>query len=324
MRQEWARHFTAKAESYWTEERTRALVGDKGLLLLPATAPVLLRALGLLNGDASMPPDRVRKYRQINHMLAVIRPALHELAERFDTVHLVDAGCGRSYLTMLVAWFFGQQGKPVRILGIDRNIAFIRQCRRRAEAAGLKQLRFAAADLALDLQAVWDEAFGQPLGQLHGMFSLHACDTATDDALALAVAHDAAFIAVAPCCQAELAAAWADLIRNDPDLNNQDLNNQDHALAPLWASPHLRRSAAATLTDTFRLLLLRACGYEASAIEFVESVHTAKNTLIRAMRRDDRAAAQAAAQEYRALRRATGGVGIGLENRLGDVGDATS
>ena len=307
MRQEWTQEFEARAQAFWTEHRTRKLIGDKNLLLHPAAAPVLLRALGLLKADASLPPARVRKYRQINHMLAMVRPALRELADTFGTVHLVDAGCGRSYLTMLVGWWLRRQGTPVRILGIDRNPALVDECRRRAEIAGLEQiLRFAAADLQLDLGATWKKAFGLPLGTLHGLFSLHACDTTTDDALALAVSQQAAFVAVAPCCQAELSAAWSAQVEKDPNT----------ALAPLWHSPHLRRSAAATLTDTFRLLLLQARGYEASATEFVEAVHTPKNTLIRAMKRDDRAAAQDAAQRYRALRRATGGVGIALEKQL--------
>ena len=307
MRKEWSIEFEARARAFWTEERTRELIGDKKLPLLPAEAPVLLRALGLLNADASLPPTRVRKYRQINHMLVMVRPALRELAERYETVHLVDAGCGRSYLTMLVGWWFRRQGTPVRILGIDRNAALLGECRRRTEAAGLEAiLRFEAADLELDLEAAWERAFGVPLGTLHGLFSLHACNTATDDALALAVSHNAAFIAVAPCCQAELSAAWAARAEEDPG----------HALAPLWHSPHLRRGAAAPLTDVFRLLLLRARGYEARAIEFVEAIHTEKNTLIRAMKRDDGDASREAARHYQLLREATGGVGIGLEGRL--------
>ena len=75
MRKEWITAFEARAQAFWTEERTRRLIGDKNLPLLPAEAPVLLRALGLLKADASLPPTRVRKYRQINHMLAVVRPA---------------------------------------------------------------------------------------------------------------------------------------------------------------------------------------------------------------------------------------------------------
>jgi hypothetical protein len=305
MREEWIKVFQARAQTFWTEERTQALIGDKKPPLLPAQAPILLRALGLLNADASLPATKVRKYRQINHMLVDLRPSLQVLAERFATVHLIDAGCGRSYLTMLVGWWLQRQGTPVRILGIDRNAAIINQCHRRAQAAGLEDiLRFTVDDLTLDLKTAWHRAFGVPLNAVHGLFSLHACDTATDDALALAVAHQATFVAVAPCCQAELADAW----------DRQSKTCPNNPMAPLWQNGHLRRTAAATLTDTFRLLLLQACGYDAVATEFVEAMHTPKNTLIRAIKRTS--ANAAAAQRYRALRQATGGVGIGLETRL--------
>ena len=73
MREEWIKVFQARAKEFWTEERTRALIGDKKPPLLPAQAPVLLRALGLLNADASLPSTKVRKYRQINHMLVDLR-----------------------------------------------------------------------------------------------------------------------------------------------------------------------------------------------------------------------------------------------------------
>ena len=306
-RAQWSADFTRRARAYWSEERLRRLVGDKRLLLPPGRAPLLLRALGLLKGDASMPPGRVPKYRQINHMLALVLPALEELAQRCGCVDLVDAGCGRSYLSMLAAWWLRQEGVPVRILGIDRNEGLLDACRRRAEAAGLGDaLRFHAADLEVDPGPAWDAAFGRPLEALHGVLSLHACDTATDDALALAVRRRAPFVAVAPCCQAELARRWAARAEADPG----------HPMAGLWRVPHLRRAAAATLTDAYRLLLLRACGYRARAAEFVESVHTAKNTLIWGMLHEDAPAMRAAAAEYRALRRAHGDEAIGLEARL--------
>lgn len=305
MRETWAKVFQARAQAFWTEKRTRELIGNKKPPLLPAEAPVLLRALGLLNADASLPASKVRKYRQINHMLVDLRPSLDELATRFTTLHLIDAGCGRSYLTMLVAWWLRQQGTSVHILGIDHNPSIIDQCRRRATAAGLDAiLRFTTADLTLDLATAWQTAFGMPLDQVHGLLSLHACDTATDDALAMAVAHQAAFIAVAPCCQAELSNAW----------DRQCTKNTTHPMAALWQTAHLRRTAAATLTDTFRLLLLQACGYDAIATEFVEAVHTPKNTLIRAIKRTT--SNPSAAQHYLDLRQATGGVGIKLETAL--------
>ena len=139
---------------------------------------------------------------------------------------------------------------------------------------------------------------------VHGVIALHACDTATCDALALGVALDAELIAVAPCCQAELARAWAEL----------DERGDAGAFAPIWGAPHLRRETAADITDAMRTLLVRAAGYEVQAMEFVPAEHTRKNTLIRAIKRSaDDPGARAA---YEALRAATGGAGIALAERL--------
>ncbi len=306
MRAEWSREFSERARRYWTEERTRALVGDKQLPLLPGTAPVLLRALGLLNRDASLPPTRVRKFRQINHMLLVVRPALRELAEQADPVRVVDAGCGRSYLGLLVAWWFTERaGRRIELLCIDRNPAIVDACRRRARAAGLDgSVAFAAADLAeADLDGLWGRHF-RHRGPLDALLSLHACDVATDRAIALGVRHEARFIAVAPCCQAELAAAWAGL----------SASGARGAFRAVWEVPHLKRTVAASITDALRVLLLRAAGYHATATEFVEANHTPKNTLIRAIRR---APDPDALSAYRALVEATGGAEIALASLLG-------
>jgi hypothetical protein len=121
------------------------------------------------------------------------------------------------------------------------------------------------------------------------------------------VKNAAELIAVAPCCQAELARGWEALA--DADATG--------AFAPVWNTPQLRRHTAADLTDTFRTLLLSAAGYETRAVEFVASEHTPKNTLIRAIRRSD--GDDAALREYAELRDATGGVGIELESLLGGV-----
>jgi len=120
----------------------------------------------------------------------------------------------------------------------------------------------------------------------------------------VALAHRADMIAVVPCCQAELSSRWAALADAD---NGGDFS-------AMWAAPHLRRAAAAHITDLFRLLLVRGAGYDASAIEFVPSEHTPKNTLIRALRVSD--GDPDALREYRALRDATGGAGIDLEHRV--------
>lgn len=304
MREEWRRAFGEKARNYWTEERTRELTGGKDLLVLPAEAPALLRALGLLHRDATMPPAQVRKYLQLNHMLWLMGPPLRELMERFEVLNIIDAGCGRSYLTTALAWCFANvYDQPARVLGVDRNEKLIDECRRRTEITGLQDiLRYQAADLdSFEPEAAWKSAFGEAIGETHAVIALHACDTATDDAIALGMAAGAELIAVAPCCQAELARKWKNLADKQAD----------GAFSPIWHTPQLRRHSAATLTDTFRSLLLRAAGYHTRVVEFVPSEHTPKNTLIRAMRRGE--FDPDALAEYVELRGATGGQGIKLE-----------
>jgi SAM-dependent methyltransferase len=311
-RDRWAAELAARARAYWTPERTAELARGKALLLPPADAAVLLRALGLLRPDASMPPPQVRKYFQINHMVALLGPGLRELRARHPTIRLLDAGCGRSYLTLLIAWCAKHVwGHPLEVLGVDHNPAVIEEGRRRAALAELGDVvRFAAGTLeALDARAAWTRAFGAATDDgaraVHGVIALHACDTATCDALALGIALGAELIAVAPCCQAELARAWAVL----------DERGDAGAFAPIWGAPHLRRETAADLTDAMRTLLVRAAGYEVLAMEFVPAEHTRKNTLIRAIKRS--AGDPAALAAYEALRAATGGAGIALAAHLG-------
>jgi hypothetical protein len=141
-----------------------------------------------------------------------------------------------------------------------------------------------------------------PPSQVHGVFALHACDTATCDAIVLGVQARADLIAVAPCCHAELARAWAALA------------DQPGAFAPVWRAPHLRRETAVHVTDTLRTLLLRSAGYEVTPMEFIASEHTKKNTLLRANLRG--APGAAALAEYDALVNATGGCGLALAQRL--------
>ena len=305
-RQNWAEQFTAHARDYWTEERVAELTANKDLAILPDEAPLLLRALGLLHRDASMPPAQVRKYRQINHMVAALGPSLRELAERFEAVRIVDVGCGRSYLTLLLALYFEHRlHHPVQIIGIDRNPEVIDESRRRAELAQYQDtVRYEAASVGdVDLGHLWADHFGDDATDTHMLVSLHACDTATDDALALGMRAGCHFIAAAPCCQAELASGWSAL--------SEDTQGP---FAPVWTSPHLRRTTAATVTDTIGMLLLAAGGYWATAIEFVPSTHTPKNTLIRGVQRTG--PVDKKWQEYLALREATGGAGISLESHL--------
>jgi SAM-dependent methyltransferase len=313
MRDRWAADISARAAAYWTPERKQAVLGDrKNLLVSPDEAAVLLRALGLLRTDGSMPPDAVRKFMQINHMVALLEPVVLDLVRTRPTVRVLDVACGSSYLTLLLAWCFEHRWHhPAQLLGLDRNDQVIGTCRQRAPLCGLDGLlRFETGPIGgLDVRAVWRRAFGGSPddGDVHALLALHACDTATDEALALGVASGVDLIAAAPCCQADLSRRWTGLA---------DAGARG-AFVPVWSSPHLRREAAATMTDMLRTLLLRGCGYEVTPMEFVPAEHTPKNTLIRAVRRRSPGRPPSEGFDaYVALCGALGGVGICLEDLL--------
>ncbi|MEO8555012.1 MAG: SAM-dependent methyltransferase, partial [Kofleriaceae bacterium] len=232
-RARWMAEVEARARAYWTADRTRELLGDKRLPILPAEGAVLLRGLGLMRDDASIPPAQARKYFQINHMVTLLGPALHVLRDRHRAIRLLDVGCGRSYLTLLLAWCARHVwAHPLEVIGVDRNADVIAEARRRAELADLADtVRFEVGDVA---------AFAP--GEIHGVVALHACDTATCDALALGIRLGAEMLAVAPCCQAELARGWAELAER----------GVEGAFAPVWRTPQLRRETAADVTDAMR------------------------------------------------------------------------
>ena len=301
----WLQDFAERTKRYWTDARLAALIGQRRPAILPSEAPLLLRSLGLLHRDGSMPPDRVRKYRQINHMVALLQPTLRELMARTDTVRLLDAACGRSYLSTLVAWMFKHRYQyPAEILGVDFSSDLVGVSADRAARIGLTDVfkTFVSPLHTLDVSTAWSTTFGTPASP-QGLLALHACDTATDDAILLGVSLGVDVLAVVPCCQAELSSRWAQIHTDSVD-----------AFGPIRGVPHLRRVTAAHVTDSMRVLLLRACGYDANAIEFVPMEHTPKNTLIRATLSG--AWNQDAWQEYSELVDATGGAGLGLAERL--------
>jgi SAM-dependent methyltransferase len=314
MRDAWEAAFAARAREYWTPERTEALLGGKRLAVRPDEAPALLRALGILHRDASMPPPERRKFLQINHMVTLLTPALRPLVEAIRgqrPLRIVDAACGRSYLTLLLAHAVERSlGCPVQALGVDRNAALVLESERRTAAAGLSNAVRHHAALLEDLEpeaafrAAFPEHTARDFEGVDAVVALHACDTATDDALVLARRLGAALVAVAPCCQAELAAAWA----RAPETSGP--------FAAVHASPHLRRQVAATLTDTLRTQLLTAVGYAVQALEFVPTEHTPKNLLLRGLLRRPLTVDPDALAQYHALKAVSGGSGVRLAGRL--------
>ena len=309
--------FVSKVRAHWTEERLRKLTSGHKYAVLPTTAPSLLRSLGLLNQDGSMSADSTRKFIQVNHLLAQFRPHFETLNKQIKPVRVLDAGCGSSFLTFLLAWAYKELWQhPALLYGVDSNAKLIAKNQKTAELMGCAEtLRFVTSSLvdfdwAKMIAADKTESAESPSEPVdpktlrpHAVLALHACDTATDDAIALGIKLKADFIAVAPCCQAELAKTWKSFADQ----------KVAHPMQSAFHNPHLRREIAAHMTDLLRVLILRGHGYEVTTTEFTMSHATPKNTLIMATRRGNYHTESQ--KEYADLVAALGGAAISLQGK---------
>ena len=203
-----------------------------------------LQALGVTTSAGVVREGMAAKFKQINRFVELLAPLAKAAPLPEDRpVEVADMGCGKGYLTFAV-WQHLQAGgkRPVHVRGIEQRPELVALCRRAAETCDCPGLEFAAGTIA-----------DTPLDPLDVLIALHACDTATDDAIARGIAARAALIVVAPCCHQELS----------PQLAGQ----------------------AEFATDALRTLLLEWAGYATRAFEFISTEHTAKNLMIAAVRR---------------------------------------
>ena len=163
--------------------------------LLPEQSPELLRELHLLTRDGHLNADALRKLKQVNHLVGLLRPALDDVFARFGKPLVVDAGSGNAYLGFVLYELFFKGEEKGELVSIEARAELGARSEERARRLGFSRMRFVTAPLA---SAPWPERF-------HLLTALHACDTATDDALAAAIRHGVDHVAVVPCCQAEVA-----------------------------------------------------------------------------------------------------------------------
>jgi len=234
----------------------------KTLLLADENAAPFLKAVGIMTAEGKIKADMQSKYRQINEFLKLVQQT-GEL-EKFTTspLHVVDCGCGNAYLTFAFFNYLNHVlGIPTHLTGIDvRHDLLARHAEKSADLGW--------ADLTFQPTSIIDF---QPATPPDIVLALHACDTATDEALAQGIGWQSKLIISAPCCQHHLQ------------------NQLDHLPAPAPFAPverHniLKERLGDILTDAFRALILRIMGYQTDIVEFISSEHTAKNLLIRAAR----------------------------------------
>ncbi|MDG2130761.1 MAG: SAM-dependent methyltransferase [Fuerstiella sp.] len=227
--------------------------------LIPDGEPCpFLIATGIMSANGRVRAKHYAKFRQINRYVEFIHDILDRLPAD-DTINVVDFGCGKSYLTFATHHFFQNVcGRQVSITGLDRRQDVVETCNGIVRELGLENIHFTVGDIA-DFQSA---------GQVHLTISLHACDTATDDALAAAVAWGTDVILAVPCCQHELS---TQLPKNH---------------LPLFSGHGILHDKFSSLaTDAIRAGLLECAGYETRVMEFIDMEHTAKNLLIRAIKR---------------------------------------
>jgi hypothetical protein len=234
-------------------------------LLWPAEHPeksaALLKALHILTREGTLNADSRRKLKQVLHLTQLLRPALETLLRDGAEPVLADLGAGKSYLGfILYDLILGPAGRG-RIIGIEARPELIALCETLAKDSGFERMEFIASPIA---------AAALPGGSADMVTALHACDTATDDAIRFALRHDAKIIALVPCCQAEVARLLKTAEKN--------------ALHQLWRHPVQARAFGAHLTNVIRGLVLEAHGYKVRVTEFVGLEHSLKNELILAER----------------------------------------
>lgn len=226
--------------------------------ILEEGVPVpFLEDLGVMTKEGKIIRSKFDKFRQINRFLEFIEDILPEL-ERDRELTILDFGCGKSYLTFAMYYYLHElRGYDIRIVGLDLKEDVIGHCSELGRKYGYEKLSFQVGNIANYADAE----------RVDMVVTLHACDTATDHALAKAVSWKAKVILSVPCCQHEL---------------NGQIENE--ILKPVFKYGLIKERMAALVTDALRAEYLESEGYSAQILEFIDMEHTPKNILIRAVR----------------------------------------
>ena len=216
-----------------------------------------LQDLGVMTADGRIVHSRYDKFRQINRFLEFVQDILPKLPKGRE-INIIDFGCGKSYLTFAMYYYLKElNGFDIRVIGLDLQQDVIDHCNQLARKYGFEKLAFYHGDIASY----------EGVDQVDMVVTLHACDTATDYALAKAVRWNASVILSVPCCQHEL---------------NRQMKND--MLEPVLQYGLLKERMAALYTDGIRAEILENHGYRTQILEFIDMEHTPKNVLIRAVK----------------------------------------
>ena len=260
----------------------------KRYILEEGTFVPFLNDLGVMTEEGKIVRTKTDKFRQINRFLEFIEDILPQL-DKGRELTILDFGCGKSYLTFAMYYYLKElKGFDIHVIGLDLKEDVIRRCSGLAKKYGYEKLHFLVGDIA-DYEGV---------DQVDMVVTLHACDTATDYALAKAVGWNAKVILSVPCCQHEVnkqlekqrnlhsgkMKSKTEVMEVSEMLGDQ-LASMEEVLGPIMDYGLLRERFAALVTDGLRAKRLESEGYETQVLEFIDMEHTPKNILLRAVRR---------------------------------------
>ena len=226
----------------------------------------LLKAMHILTRDGRLNQDSRRKLKQVYHLYQFIEPLLQQVKQQQSNISLVDCGAGKSYLGfILYDLFFKSLARGSQVISIESRNELVLKSRELASRLDFDAMSF------LNLQL--DQAVASPdlPAKVDIVTALHACDTATDDAIRLGLSKKAGFIVLAPCCQAEVAAVLR---------KNKTSSDHGAPLADIWRHPLHTREFGSHVTNVLRCLQLEAHGYQVTVTELVGWEHSMKNELI--------------------------------------------
>ena len=233
--------------------------------LKPGQSLELLKALHILTRDGKLNQDSRRKLKQVYHLYQFIEPILQELASDGHAVTLADHGAGKSYLGFILYDLYFKHQLQGAIYGIETRAPLVEASQALAAQLGFKRMHFLNMSVAQSMHA-------DRMPQCFDMVTaLHACDTATDDAIAFGLEKKAKAMVLVPCCQAEVAACLR---------ATKALSLARTPLAELWRHPIHTREMGSQITNVARCLYLEASGYQVTVTELVGWEHSMKNELI--------------------------------------------
>jgi hypothetical protein len=232
----------------------------------PQQSIELLKALHILTRDGKMNQDSRRKLKQVYHLYQFIEPLLKEALQDRGRIALVDHGAGKSYLGFILYDLFFRASAPgSHIYGVETREALVAHSRELAARLGFADMSFLSLSVE---ESISSDALP---ARVDIVTALHACDTATDDAIRFALLKEAQFIVLVPCCQAEVAAELR---------KTKGRELPGNTLAELWRHPIHTREFGSHVTNVLRCLQLEAQGYQVTVTELVGWEHSMKNELI--------------------------------------------